>query len=103
MGRTGYRPLVAGSEGRRATIGGAVATWGFHAGMESYWAEVPQGSGRCLVVGPEHLVPTITALARVIAARAGLAADDVLVALLRSGRSVGFAQGPELVLLGTSA
>lgn len=65
-----------------------MATWGFHAGMESYWAEVPQGSGRCLVVGPEHLVPTITALARVIAARAGLAADDVLVALLRSGMPV---------------
>lgn len=80
-----------------------MATWGFHAGMESYWAEVPQGSGRCLVVGPEHLVPTITALARVIAARAGLAADDVLVALLRSGMPRTGSQAPGLVRRGTRA
>lgn len=103
MSSTGCQPRVAGAAGRRATIGGAVATWGFHAGMESYWAEVSQGSGRSLVVGPEHLVPTITALARVIAARAGLAADDVLVALLRSGLPGVSEQGPGLVRLGTSA
>lgn len=101
MSTTGCPPSVAGLEGRRATIAGVVATWGYHAGWESYWAEVPESPGRVLVVGPEHLVPTITALARVIAARAGLVADEVLVALLRSGAPGPEIQGPGLVPLGT--
>ena len=78
-----------------------MAIWGYHQALESYWAEVPRGPGRGVVVGPEHLVPTITALARVIAARAGLGADDVLVALLRSGLSGPIPQGPGLVSLNT--
>ncbi len=99
MSRTRCVPAATGPE-RRAVIGGAAATWGYHGSLESYWAEVPRG-GRGLVVGPEHLVPTITALARVIAAGAGLAADDVLVALLRSGRPAASSQAPGLVSVGT--
>lgn len=57
-------------------------SWGYDHAFECFWAEVALPGGRGVVrVGVEHLVPTLTGLARVLAARLGVASDDVFVAL----------------------
>lgn len=57
-------------------------SWGYDHALECFWAEVTLPGGRGVVrVGVEHLVPTLTGLARVLAGRLGVASDDVFVAL----------------------
>lgn len=78
-------PAGAASYERHAVVAGRVAAWGYHAPLESYWASVVGSTpAQDVAVGPEHLVPTITGLARAVGSRLGIAADDVLVALLCS-------------------
>ncbi|MHA3947786.1 hypothetical protein [Cellulomonas bogoriensis] len=49
-----------------------VSSWGHDPELESYWAEVVTLDGRTLLVGAEHLVPTVAALGHALDRELGL-------------------------------
>lgn len=61
--------------------------WGYDPRLESLWCELwrPGEADPTVRVGPEQLVASVPALARVVARRVGLEEDVVFVALTASG------------------
>lgn len=61
----------------------AQSCWGWDPSLECYWARLvpPTPGGRTIEVSREHLVPTLTSLARALAVPAGLDPAAVYVAL----------------------
>jgi len=58
--------------------------WGFDSELECFWAELwrtDADAGPAVRVAPDHLVPTVTGLARAVGFAAGLPPGDALVAL----------------------
>lgn len=68
--------------------------WGWDPGLECFWARlVARGTdGTDVEVSREHLLPTLASLARAVAARTGIDAGLVFVAL--TGGPVVFEVGP---------
>ena len=78
------------------------STWGYDAVLECYWADLRRagdasGDEASLVIGPEHLISTITGLARAVAFAVEVADVEAYLALTervaapwedRGGRSV---------------
>jgi hypothetical protein len=64
------------------TLPGWSGRWGYDALLECYWAELwpPDGAGR-LLISSEHLVPTMSGLARAVSARAGVPHVDAYLAM----------------------
>jgi len=60
------------------------SSWGFDAELESFWAELWRSDADLeptVRVPREHLVPTVTGLARVLGTAAGVPAGEAFVAL----------------------
>ncbi len=60
------------------------SAWGFDAELECFWAELwrEDADERPAVrIGAEHLVPTVTGLARAVAGAAGLPPEEAFLAL----------------------
>ena len=60
----------------------AGSRWGYDAVLECYWADLlPDDGAPDVQIGPEHLLSTVTGLARAVAVRLGVGDDDVYLAL----------------------
>lgn len=87
MGGGGDVPRVgAGAFRRGLTLPGwsMASSWGFDAELECFWAELwpaDAEAGPVVRVSREHLVPTVTGLARAVGAAVGVPADDAFLAL----------------------
>ena len=62
------------------------STWGYDAELECYWVELCRGGGgprdeAPLRIGPEHLISTVSGLARAMAFAASVADVDAYLAL----------------------
>lgn len=78
-------PPVRGALTRRLALPGwsESSRWGWDAGLECYWALLvpPLHGGVVVEVSRRHLVPTLSCLARALAAEVGLEEGLVYVAL----------------------
>lgn len=69
------RPLVVRGWSARSR-------WGFDPALECFWAELwPESGGAPVRIGPEHLVPTVDGLARVLGVAVALDGDEAYLAL----------------------
>lgn len=60
----------------------AGSRWGYDAVLECYWADLlPDEGVQDVRIGPEHLLGTMSGLARAVALRLGVRDDDVFLAL----------------------
>jgi hypothetical protein len=64
------------------TLAGWSGRWGYDAVLECYWAELwpPDGDGH-LLIGAEHLVPTMSGLARAVSVRSGVPDVEAYLAM----------------------
>lgn len=61
--------------------GWAASRWGYDGTLECFWAELVADGGEVVRIGPEHLLPSVPALARAVAFSADLGEDDAYLAL----------------------
>nr|WP_297422391.1 hypothetical protein [uncultured Actinotalea sp.] len=93
-------PPARGGLTRRLVLPGwsERSRWGWDPGLECYWARLvpPPGGGAVVAVSRRHLVPTLSSLARTLAAEAGLEEGLVYVALTGGtlGTGTGTGAGP---------
>ena len=58
--------------------------WGYDASLECYWAELwlrDEDAEPAVTISPDHLVPTVTGLARVVAGAVGVCDVEAYLAL----------------------
>lgn len=63
------------------TLPGWSGRWGYDARLECFWAELWPPDGDRLLIGAEHLVPTMSGLAGAVSARAGVRHVDAYLAM----------------------
>lgn len=61
--------------------GWAAARWGYDGVLECFWAELVDPRGEVVRIGPEHLLTTVTALARALALSARVPEEEAYLAL----------------------